>query len=196
MPICGPRSGTSPCPVSFRLCGLSAAAPPLLERGGLSRTPRIRLPHVLRPHAHSSRGGPAAPPRARAPGPAPPRAAAGARRDLPGVVPGAPPRPAPCPLGSRVLTARRSRPGRRLPVHMAPALRSRARGRGSPAPRFPQGAPAPRPRPGSPPAPAPRSRGCSGASPRRARPGRTWWARGAQAAHGVNESRAHEWRRA
>lgn len=133
----------------------------------------------------------AQPPRpARGPrAPAPPRAAAGARRDRPGVVPAAPPRPAPCPPGSRVLTARRSRPGRRLPVHMAPALRARARGRGSPAPRFPQGAPAPRPRPGSPPAPAPRSRGCSGASPRRAGLGAGRTGRG-MAARGVNESRA------
>lgn len=82
----------------------------------------------------------------------------------------------PRPPGSQVLTARRRRPGRRPPVHMAPgqrppplsadalpteAERARSRrGRGSPAPPgFPQGAPAPRPQPGSPPASAPRSRG-------------------------------------
>lgn len=194
MPICGPRSGTSPCPVSFRLCGLSAAAPP--PRAGWAQ-PRSPHPPSARPQAARAQQPrrPSRPAPREGPGP---RRHPGPRRARAGTSPAwcPAPRPAPCPLGSRVLTARRSRPGRRLPVHMAPALRARARGRGSPAPRFPQGAPAPRPRPGSPPAPAPRSRGCSGASPRRARPGRTWWARGAQAAHGVNESRAHEWRRA
>lgn len=74
------------------------------------------------------------------------RAASGAARRPPcrvgGARPASAPVPAPCPPGSQVLTARRSRPGRRPPVHMAPGQPRRSPPRSGPA-----AAAAPGPRP-------------------------------------------------
>lgn len=166
----------------------SAASPgPPPERGGLSRGPHTRLPQVLRPHAHSRGGGPAAPPRARAQGP-------GATQGRRGRAQGPPRRGARRPAPPRALPARLSGTHRPAKPARPPAARPHGPGSARPSPRpglpsapLPAGSARPPPPARLPASPGPAQPRLLRRFPAPRRAGRTWWARGAQGA---------EWRRA